>query len=602
MLLEYLWIENFKILKDIGINFSKYFNIECEKNDKTFYVKINNKSHIMPTKFFGNKISNINIIVGSNGSGKSSLLSYLQGEIAYSGNHLHIYFDENKKTIKYISSLNIKIENHTEFKILPLYDKNNAYQVPNITKYRLARESKQLIKYIKCNLEFSPLNGANNLSDNIGKFFPHIEFDEEIEVFKKYSFKVLNSYNIVNILQLLSSINIDKVLNIKIPNKIILHVFTEKDNIILGIKDTVIYGIHKGLDPFLTKAFQYHNSILEHTEKKDVKYLVTFMLCYYLLDLINMSYIEKIDWDLDKFKECINNVNYYETYTNTLETFVKIIIPIRQEQIKLKKPTLTYSLDYIINQIYKITGILNDLSKIDDSKIRYYGKPNRFEIELNFIENKKDIFPLLLKMFKNEEYFSHEIYSIDWYGMSEGEMNILKTLAKLSYFIQRKQRYFEKTETLLVLIDEVDSSLHPDLARRFINLLIRVTELFLKNYNVKVQYILSTHSPFLVSDIPKENCVFLKKDSKNLISSHSFNENTFCGNIYTLLNNAFFMNDYSGEFARKNIENVVNIISQNKYSQNKEYVDYVLSIIGEPIIKKTILNSIKREDGMNDTN
>ncbi|KPU27973.1 hypothetical protein TR13x_01080 [Caloranaerobacter sp. TR13] len=602
MLLEYLWIEDFKILKNIGISFSKYFNIQCEKRDEVFYVKIEKKLNLIPNDFFGNKISNINAIVGSNGSGKSSLLSYIQGELPYSCNHLHIYFDEKNKVIKYISTLRVEIKNNTEFLVTKLYDKNHANQIPSITKSRLAIESKQMIKYIKCNLEYSPLMGKTNLSDKNGKFFPYIDFDEELELFKTESFQVLNSYIIIEILSLLNSINADSALNIKLPNKIILHIFTERDNSILKIRDIVKLEGNKGLDPYLNKAYKYHNSILQHTEKKDLNYLVNFMLCYYLLYLNNLCFLEGIDLYSDKYYQYINNVDYYNSFESTLETFINKILPIRDEQIKLKKPTLRISSAQIKVTSEKILDILNGISKIDGSKIRYYAKPTRFEIELDYIENKSELFPLLFRMFRNDEYFNQEIYSIDWYGMSEGEMNILKTIAKLNSYVKRKARYLDRVETLLVLIDEADSSLHPDLARRFIDILIQVTELLLRDYNIKVQYIITTHSPFLISDLPKDNCVFLKKDAKRGVSLHSFKENTFAGNIYTLLSNAFFMKDFSGQFAHKNIQKTIRFITENKYSENKEYVDYVLNIIGEPILKKIILNSIDRKENIHGKN
>lgn len=600
MLLEYLWIEDFKVLKNIGLNFSKYFNIQCKIRDEVFHVEIENKSNSMPKDFFGNKISNINAIIGSNGSGKSSLLSYIQGEVPRHGNHLHIYFDDENRIIKYISTLDVEIKNNTEFLILKLYDKNHANQIPRITKSRLAIESKQMIKYIKCNLEYSPLTGKTNLSDKKGKFFPHIDFDEELEIFKEKSFQVLNSHIIIEILSLLDSISVDATLNIKLPDKIMLYIFTEKDNNILKTKEVVKFGVNKGLDPFLSKAYIYHNSILEQTEKKDLNYLVRFMLCYYLLYINNLCYLEGINLYSDKYYPYIKDTDYYYDFENTLMTFINTILPIRDEQIKLKRPTQRISSDHIKATSEKVLYILKGISSINDSKISYYGKPTRFQIELDYIENKNELFPLLLRMFMNDEYINQEIYSIDWYGMSEGEMNILKTISKLHSFIRRKARYFQRVETLLVLIDEVDSSLHPDLSRRFIDILIQATELLLKDLNIKVQYILTTHSPFLISDLPKDNCIFLKKDADGRTSLHSFKENTFAGNIYTLLNNAFFMNNFSGQFAHKNVHRIINMITENKYLENKEYVDYVLNIIGEPILRKTILSSIDRKENLND--
>lgn len=80
--LVYFWVDDFRILKNIGINLgSKYFfNLEKVKKGDGETLRISRKQNRdFIENFFhledgGQSISNITAIVGENASGKSSLL------------------------------------------------------------------------------------------------------------------------------------------------------------------------------------------------------------------------------------------------------------------------------------------------------------------------------------------------------------------------------------------------------------------------------------------------------------------------------------------------------------------------------------------------
>jgi hypothetical protein len=68
----------------------------------------------------------------------------------------------------------------------------------------------------------------------------------------------------------------------------------------------------------------------------------------------------------------------------------------------------------------------------------------------------------------------------------------------------------EKYKTINLFLDEVEVSYHPNWQKEFIKNIIKALE----NIDLKdkrINLIFSTHSPFIVSDIPKENVVFLEK-------------------------------------------------------------------------------------------
>ena len=70
MELVYLWVEEYKNIKNQGFNFSPRF--ECKYDEDTKELSIDEKKNY--TSIFPENI-NITAIVGENGSGKSSLLT-----------------------------------------------------------------------------------------------------------------------------------------------------------------------------------------------------------------------------------------------------------------------------------------------------------------------------------------------------------------------------------------------------------------------------------------------------------------------------------------------------------------------------------------------
>ncbi|MEM5650775.1 hypothetical protein AAHB57_28515 [Bacillus cereus] len=60
-----------------------------------------------------------------------------------------------------------------------------------------------------------------------------------------------------------------------------------------------------------------------------------------------------------------------------------------------------------------------------------------------------------------------------------------------------------------------------------------------------IQVILTSNSPFLVSDLPSANIIFLRKEQSQTTVMEELGEDhrTFAANIHTLLAHSFFMED-----------------------------------------------------------
>lgn len=182
-------------------------------------------------------------------------------------------------------------------------------------------------------------------------------------------------------------------------------------------------------------------------------------------------------------------------------------------------------------------------------------------------------------------------------NLSEGEFENLSIYAALDEQININM--LEKKKYIL-LLDEIEQSMHPEMCRQLISNLI----LYLKSYkNKEFQIILSSHSPFVVSDIPCENVVYLQREGEQSIVTKP-KINTFGANIHTLLKDSFFMDSTIGGFAESRIKTIlevvnaeykskqfaVDILKKNLDIQLQEaevcdYIEKIISSIGEDIIR-----------------
>lgn len=136
----------------------------------------------------------------------------------------------------------------------------------------------------------------------------------------------------------------------------------------------------------------------------------------------------------------------------------------------------------------------------------------------------------------------------------------------------RKGGLFASYKYINFVLDEVELYYHPEWQRRYVKDLIDYIERInpknlshIKGINIMIL----THSPYILSDIPKANT--LRLENGDCYNKKDFTE-TFGANIHTLLANDFFMhNGFMGEMAKKKIEEVILklnfLILRNKYKE-----------------------------------
>ena len=89
--------------------------------------------------------------------------------------------------------------------------------------------------------------------------------------------------------------------------------------------------------------------------------------------------------------------------------------------------------------------------------------------------------------------------------------------------------------------------------------------------NINILFV--THSPFILSDIPKGNVMMLE-NGEQVVGEKAKKLRTFCANIFQMLDTGFFMEEGSiGEFARTYISRIVSALNMWSKERNDGMVD-----------------------------
>lgn len=186
-------------------------------------------------------------------------------------------------------------------------------------------------------------------------------------------------------------------------------------------------------------------------------------------------------------------------------------------------PTLNHNLmdlKNLISTFIKRSGVQSELEDLNSSLKDSYGIGN-IESDLNklssqIISNEEIKFNLLPP---NDEEFLYQLtldfgdHSITKQG--EGYQNILNLLIRLLKFFSLVKLDNNSSKFFLMVIEEPESHLHPHLQRNFIISLQEIQREFAKE-SINFQFLLSTHSPFIISPMNLTNLNFFRKTNGNI--------------------------------------------------------------------------------------
>jgi len=323
--------------------------------------------------------------------------------------------------------------------------------------------------------------------------------------------------------------------------------------------------------------------------------------------IVGMEYL------INKTFSIAKNYPSYEEYNDLAEDFFDIDTPLPADSLEkleqlIKK--IRKEKSHISTKIQQVVKFLNGLEGIseEDSEVLYgssfiYDKYTDI-FDYRIVEDQEDELTHILHSLP-PSIFKHTIFLIDkvtghrakFSKLSSGQRQYAYTIASYIYHLQNLISVPDtdnrvKYNNVNLIFDEIELCYHPEYQRSYIFNLIQSIHNFGLDNHLNINIILSTHSPFVLSDIPLSNILMLKdghvqRDDDGLLF------NPLGANVNDLLKQRFFLSHgFVGEYVRQRINSLVNYLEGNQENtwiwDDKSSYQFI-SLIGEPFIKEQLM-------------
>lgn len=466
-----------------------------------------------------------------------------------------------------------------------LFHKNDGYKTPAVINPMREEGNFDINKEIDLSrsrlLVNSLINQLNDLNENVP--ISDKQFIESIQIKRKNN----STYKKSVFLKLDSSNSVFKISGHAVSVKTIEEILTTN-----VLNDIVEFGYSGEFVEIVQDLMNYLVNKVHRIQKNYSEYF----------DKVMSIGIEDADQIVDdrntikKLNEDYSHVSF--KYHRSIYYLKKIVSGEFDDFIKNVAENKSCSLQDYLFQI----GFVNEQNEIiedDIFQIFLRVPPPIFDVDFNISKStiSKNDFCKITDLSSGEQQNIHTVNTFIYH------LNNTYSVHRESVGKRQKYQYFN------AVFDEIELYFHPDYQRNFINDLIKnlknqkhlIEGEFIKGINL----IFSTHSPFILSDIPEQNILKLgyqispqsdggKKYSIPLQSKRQ----TFGANIHDLLANSFFLEkSYKGEFAQDyfkklikkiNDINITNDTSIDNYKLWKNKVD----LIAEPFIKSKLFEML----------
>lgn len=213
-------------------------------------------------------------------------------------------------------------------------------------------------------------------------------------------------------------------------------------------------------------------------------------------------------------------------------------------------------------------------------RFMYENRYGNLEIPDRVNGKHTELIDILMKEYGNPESFWGRMFKVTPNPMSSGEVALINIFSSIY-----KVMMDETEGSILLIVDEIDAFLHPKWQQDILMCMTEWINREKKFKKKKVQIILASHSPIILSDIPDDRVIYLKK----LCRVVSKDNPTFGANISRLFYDSFFMDDGSiGAFSKGKIQAAADYIGNKECSVGKREAEYIIENIGEPFVKKKL--------------
>ena len=589
-----------KALSCKDINFSDEYNI------KLINDRLEIKENCLKNFYDFRNIEYIKVIIGKNGSGKSMLLSLI---------YFYLQFNSRINTkIKFVLCLKQDEEIFAVVNGIDITCDNKKVKILNLNDFIMNEQFQKNFAVIYASNSFSWDDYFSQLKNT--NYFYNISFDHYIREEKKtykwsnnlyhkdyvddrfsrsYMDERKNKQKIKNI-KFVQQSSFFNVPNISISLDFLFNRNTQysSDNLRMYKKQLKIGKLEKKI----YKIAEFEMNKKQKSEKEIAKlsfYIrIVDMLFDEITNKINISNIEdhlikKIDKEKNLKCTSINEL-LQENYKFIKENkkFIKKRFSRGHQKEELEYYCEIYindlidDLHKIIQKYEKIMNKIDDIIELSVVKIResgiYYANQNFYNYIPYLIIPKKHYSEIIDFFDDYNKYFSKNIFEISYNETSAGINARISLYSNIQETLEGIKKIKNAPKDVIFLLDEPDLYFHPEWKRKFLK---EFTSFLEKNYDFSFQLVITTNEPYMLSDLNRNSIISLNED-------YNQNSRIFAANIYELLKNQYFMDEYIGEISKKLINNNIKKIKECNDISNKKNLMNFIDEIGDSVIRNKL--------------
>lgn len=309
-----------------------------------------------------------------------------------------------------------------------------------------------------------------------------------------------------------------------------------------------------------------HNHFIELVNKKETK---------------RVPILNHIDEIFKKFKKC---TSFHFSSNNNVE---KISIDFLIDENTKKAFREHFDSAFELFRVFQLLYELNNISIHEKTKEEVYKSKGVYtdgKIPIPELSDKVFYFLdyMILKKIKGE----NEPKELLLREFSDGEHQFIHTMG-ISIMLKSKRT--------LLLLDEPETHFNPGWRAKFIKILNDSIQSGGANNFLK-DVVLTSHSPFIISDCLPNNVILFKRDEKTKkikpLSASSLDFNTYGTSVEIILDELFGYDQSIGDLSNSELKNID--FDSIKTQQDKKEIKEKLSILGNSIEKDLILIQLNK--------
>lgn len=593
----FVWIDGYRGFNDFGVNLiDRYtFKLRINKLEKVEARLSYDSNKEYTGEFYGKNIT-ISTIVGSNGTGKTSLLKFIMNLCNGSGtgddevDRFVAVYEKISKKGSFFETYYKGIDelSFNGFETTKIDDKNNCIQnsLPTEMEYiyltnvygqsgiqwhkmhdlsmgallrQVENDNKDanIREYNRIKNELSNLLKKDGCNDEVTNLFDEL-YNLNNRQFASKEYEIQEDQKILNLIS--KKTDIAKYFDIQIPfvRAVLKYNYRWKENELLKEKEDI-------LESFLPKT---NINDVESFQNALSRAIFFSFLCSLIGSVVPESIITV---NLrNKVIEIVTNEDFHSK--TGIEKAIEFFLLLKRYFSELNT---TY--DLVENYLAFLQYAENNEIYSKGTHFATYQRDRSFTlgIEGSVESDVEDYAEWNNKYMRIVSMYDAIEYSI---GLSSGERALLTIFARI---FEIKERI--ESQNVILLLDEAEVALHPNWQRKFIQgILANIKNLLPGKSNYQI--IIATHSPMILSDILSQNIVLLKKENSKVVVKEK-KDQTFASSIYGLYNDTFYLDSPAGEFANRWLKKLLERIDNISDSEQEEEIKGNIELIGDSFLR-----------------